>query len=565
MSKATQQGPPASPRGSRSRPASSPCNRTGNGRRSGPGAAPAPIRDAAAELALTEPVPIGRAAVPLPVGGNRAASSNSSGRNTFVDKVKDGRLPLNNVRTVVMFLRKVLEKPTPQQVAEFLGVGFGDKLKEATMMLGTDIVQPLQLIKSLGASSLTGVYHDYKVKCYQQLYDAAQFKETLNRHIRSPSCADHLTVIWFLTTLGMAKARDGICVKDDPLVMNMVDYLSASSQGGTRELANVFIHFRQGNTAAAAAPELMSIEAGSLAPAMRPPGTREHDNDKINFREILIMPTPKELDFAFTSDESPYLPGPEGCPLIDNAEVRHMDRMFRLMREDLLQPLREELKAELKKKASAHKFLFAEPHLLGVQCLLKQTDAVEEAKLKDRAPVRLKDNQNQANIYLRVKKPHLLSKRTRGLKHKDAVEFFKNGFGSKVFQKDTLVALLHVTGQRTRTVAIGIVCERFDLVPAEWKQPSEKDMEHLTVGITFSGQSLVNVLPYFVELERTGAVPIGTYLFSASAGFFNYDSVLRSLQQRMSLPFVNSLLPGGIDDGPPDHLQSLICSESSVC
>eukprot|EP01050_Picozoa_sp_SAG11_P003357 SAG11_NODE_188_length_13029_cov_3.652514_5_plen_2762_part_00 len=493
--------------------------------------------------------------VPLSVAGaNRAAGINSSGRNAFVDKVKDGRLPLKSVKLVKMFFSKVLEKPTPQQVAEFLGVGCDDKLKEATMMLGADIAHPLQLIERLGAGSLTGVYHDFKVGCYQQLYDAAQFKENLNQHIRSPHCKDHRIVIWFLTTLGMAKARDvdGVSVKDDPLVLEMVDYLSNSSQGGTKELVNVFVQFKTGDTAASAAPELVSIEAGSLAPAMRPPGTREHDNDKVDFRDIQIMPTPKELDFAFTSDESPYLPGPEGCQLIDNAEVRHMDRIFRLMREDLLQPLRTELKDELKKKASAHKFLFAEPHLLGVQCLLKQADAEAEAKHFDKAIRRLPDGHKQTNLYLRVKKPHLLSKRTRGLKHKDACEFFEKGFGSKVFQKDILVALLVATRQQIRTIAIGVVSERFDLVPPEWKQPTPNDMEHLTVGVSFSGQSLVNVLPYFVDLNRTGAVPIGTYLFSASAGFFNYDSVLRSLQQRMSLPFVDSLLQTGSDDGPPD-------------
>ena len=139
----------------------------------------------------------------------------------------------------------------------------------------------------------------------------------------------------------------------------------------------------------------------------------------------------------FMSDEGPYLPGPEGCPLIENEEVRHMDRIFRLMREDLLQPLRTELKDELKKKPSAHKFLFAEPHLMGVQCLLKQEEAEAEAKISDKAVRRLPDSHKQANIYLRVRKPQLLSKRTRGrTKRREGVLRKRQ----QVFQKDFVAA-----------------------------------------------------------------------------------------------------------------------------
>ena len=52
----------------------------------------------------------------------------------------------------------------------------------------------------------------------------------VSNRARSPRCADHLTVIWFLTTLGTAEARDGICVKDDPLVLDMVERHPDGSQ-----------------------------------------------------------------------------------------------------------------------------------------------------------------------------------------------------------------------------------------------------------------------------------------------------------------------------------------------
>ncbi len=40
---------------------------------------------------------------------------------------------------------------------------------------------------------------------------------------------------------------------------------------------------------------------------MRPPGLREHDNDKVSFRDVHIVPSQSEI----MCEEQPYLPGLE--------------------------------------------------------------------------------------------------------------------------------------------------------------------------------------------------------------------------------------------------------------
>ena len=73
---------------------------------------------------------------------------------------------------------------------------------------------------------------------------------------------------------------------------------------------------------------------------METPGGR-HDNDKEDFRSIAIVPTCQE----FLCDADPYLPRPTNDGSATEAFV--LDRHFRLLREDLIGPSKEE-KGELK-------------------------------------------------------------------------------------------------------------------------------------------------------------------------------------------------------------------------
>jgi hypothetical protein len=85
------------------------------------------------------------------------------------------------------------------------------------------------------------------------------------------------------------------------------------------------------------------------------PGGR-HDNDFVNFREITILPTADEI----ASNEPAFLhpsaqledPDPE-----DTRMAMYLDNQFRLLREDMLYEMREELEIALGEKKGQHRGL----------------------------------------------------------------------------------------------------------------------------------------------------------------------------------------------------------------
>lgn len=85
------------------------------------------------------------------------------------------------------------------------------------------------------------------------------------------------------------------------------------------------------------------------------PGGR-HDNDLVDFRQISILPTADEL----TSAEPPFLLVAEAVENPDRGSSRlaiHLDNQFRLLREDMLGEIREEIQIVLGLKKGHHKGL----------------------------------------------------------------------------------------------------------------------------------------------------------------------------------------------------------------
>ena len=85
------------------------------------------------------------------------------------------------------------------------------------------------------------------------------------------------------------------------------------------------------------------------------PGGR-HDNDFTNFREIAILPTSDEV----LSTDLPFL---RPSAVLDDPSTEstrlsiHLDNQFRLLREDMLSEMREELQIAFKKKKGYHRGL----------------------------------------------------------------------------------------------------------------------------------------------------------------------------------------------------------------
>ncbi|CAG8959271.1 hypothetical protein HYFRA_00012629 [Hymenoscyphus fraxineus] len=83
------------------------------------------------------------------------------------------------------------------------------------------------------------------------------------------------------------------------------------------------------------------------------PGGR-HDNDHEDHRKISLLPTADEL----LSNDRPYLRTPEYLEDVEDVSARgeiHLDNQFRLLREDMLGEIREELMILTGKKAGRHR------------------------------------------------------------------------------------------------------------------------------------------------------------------------------------------------------------------
>lgn len=122
---------------------------------------------------------------------------------------------------------------------------------------------------------------------------------------------------------------------------NILDSILASPDGETRILGQKIKH-------------ALPLDASELHDADGPSPGGRHDNDHANHREISIMPTADELlskdrPFFRTAD---YIDDPE---LAATRRDMHIDNQFRLLREDMLCEIRDELKVLTGVKRGRHK------------------------------------------------------------------------------------------------------------------------------------------------------------------------------------------------------------------
>lgn len=112
---------------------------------------------------------------------------------------------------------------------------------------------------------------------------------------------------------------------------------------------------------------ISSSDATNLEANEHGPGGR-HDNDFVDFREIAILPTADEV----RSDEPPFLrlaETLEDAAYEDKRLAIHLDSQFRLLRENMLVELRDELQIISGAKKGRHKGITVEGFtLLGINC-----------------------------------------------------------------------------------------------------------------------------------------------------------------------------------------------------
>lgn len=148
---------------------------------------------------------------------------------------------------------------------------------------------------------------------------------------------------WLLLQLISLPGEEGTPYRADAQDTKLLDALANSSDADTRNHAAKIRHI------------MSAFQTGVTHADDYAPGGR-HDNDFAEFRDIAILPTADEImssEPAFLRQSS-LLDDPES---VDARLGMYIDNTFRLLREDMIHEMREELHIALRKKKGHHRGL----------------------------------------------------------------------------------------------------------------------------------------------------------------------------------------------------------------
>eukprot|EP00051_Salpingoeca_urceolata_P025827 m.470433 g.470433 ORF g.470433 m.470433 type:complete len:1716 (-) comp20369_c0_seq2:130-5277(-) len=460
--------------------------------------------------------------------GSRGHDGGQGGQGiSFLDVVRTEQVPLRDSETATTYFRKLIEQGPTNCLIE-LEKTPPEIVEEAVRRVMPDGLNTpiLELVCLVSKSEVRdGVYPAIRTKLYTAIfYSISSFADELLKGIKSESVTDLDTVAWFLVQL----AKSDPTIREHATVAKILDLLQSEKTPATRALANIVLGVSHQNPTSQTDMQL-------------PPGGR-HDNDHANYRDIEVIPTAAEL----TCRDKPFLPfapSENDSPADETAEAEAelLDRQFRLMREDLVGPLRDELVAELKLPQEKQRYMFGNPRLAQIHAEPKRVAAMQ-LRIEVDMP------------------PRILGRLRRKMSCREAKEFFESGPGRKVFGRDTLILFLDKSkSKHPKVLAVGRVCDRETMVVAavvnkmdqggsaflsrDWNAPFVS--ESLEVGVSFSGPSLYHMVENVAGLgHKKFGKHVGDMVFNATASFFAYEPVLDTLKEMDCVPFREELALG---------------------
>ena len=461
-------------------------------------------------------------------GGNRNQS--------FIEKLKNGEKKLQNTRDAQQLFNQFSKKfDDPGRLTLMFNEKLVSVLQHATQILHPDITEPLKLLQVMGGEEALnhGIYKSKMLSCYRGLYNSEDFNDNLLKRLSTGRSRDHdSTVAWFLLQLGKDTSPDSLDLRSNPTVLGLIDILKTSTQQGfpelSKQLAVVFSESKYSDghdTDKTSTHEEAVVSLKAAKALMRPPGVRSHDNDKKNFRDISIIPTTRELE----CDEDAFLPS-VGSDHIVNQEAATLDRLFRLMREDLIGTVKEELQSEFKIPPAQRKRTLVDPRIVGFGM----------------KPV--------PHIVVRVPVPSRLLGRIKAMNNNAAQAFFDSGPGKRVLQNGTLVLVVHkekndeTKGTDKSKIAIscvGTVVERRKILQLREIPGTKRKMQVLEVGVMFTPESMTKVTKLLRSLkDKKNGVGLSSNggLFNASAGLFSLEPILKALMKMDRVPMSDQLV-----------------------
>jgi hypothetical protein len=250
-----------------------------------------------------------------------------------------------------LFLESISSSPDPAGcVHAIINNATGLQALQKSLTLDTSIAflnkSAAKLLHALAAPDIAaingGSYVQKLVECMIQppatFWDA--FLRAFQANQLEPDAQESFAwLLLQLVLLPINKARPYDRLAKNPLIINS---LLDSPRSGVRSIAAKIKHVvnHSGSTPRS---ELLSGPGG------------RHDNDHIDFRQISILPTADELEF--TSEKAFLRPSSwlEDPATEKNRLAMHLDNQFRLLREDMVAEMREEVQIALGKKNGKHR------------------------------------------------------------------------------------------------------------------------------------------------------------------------------------------------------------------
>ncbi|CAG8568516.1 1267_t:CDS:10 [Funneliformis mosseae] len=287
-----------------------------------------------------------------------------------------------------------------------------------------------------------------------------------------------------------------------------------------------------------------------------PPGElskkgRRHDNDFKDISEMSIIPTEDEI----LCDRRPFLPSvlPDTLHFLPDGAERLLDTQFRLLREDMLNPIREGIK----------NFLYAlSDNNTGVNRGNDDKSAKELMKIqKDGGKFKYENGDIQ--IYVRIQFVEIVCDRRNGLvctlrfdpkyrkakNEKERKEFWEK---SKRLMNGSLVCLLLPKSNKGYSLYFGVVISRNDKSLA-------KNADYAEIGINFMDPSIYTVA--LAEISKSDKISLENRFMVESTGVYleSYYHFLKIIQTTnpFTFPFEKYFAPN-LQDQKRKNMQGFV-------
>ena len=312
------------------------------------------------------------------------------------------------------------------------------------------------------------------------------YRESFLKHELNDNA--QLSFAWLLLQICSLPTDNAQRYRTIPEIKTIVDLLLASPSSTIRTSGQKIKHVLDKST-------LATTTGYNFGPG---PGGR-HDNDFVDFRRISILPTTDELESmerAFIQPSS-ILEEPETA---SNREAIHLDNQFRLLREDMLYEMREELHIATGKKKGYHR---------GTKIFKLTVKGIECGEEKKRTKWGL-------IVAGKTDIPQLKNK--HGIKSRKAYLLDHRN----IFKHQSLACV--IVGKEV--VAFPTINRNEDLLA---KVPPE-------IVLQFEGgESTANAL-------RKLKLGVDVTLIQIDTALFSYEPILKGLQQMNTLPLASELL-----------------------